>query len=306
MNTSRHLPALPCSEWKQTRQTLHLYTQIVGKIRMELTPFRNHWWHVPLYVTAEGLGTHSIPSVSGCFEIDFDLMHHRLKVTTNSGQLKAFDLTDGLSVSGFYNNLMAILDDFDIKTDILARPYKHFSDTPFADDKVHNRYDQDYVARYWMAMMWVDRVFRKFNSDFYGKASPAHLFWHSFDLATTRFSGELATALPQSDRVDQEAYSHELISFGFWPGDDNIPDAAFYSYTWPSPKDLTETPLMPAQARWMEMRGSPMALLMYEDVRKADDPEKDLLYFLNSAYLAGSELAHWDMVPLHKKIADVV
>ena len=293
-------PALPLREWEETKQTLHLYVQIVGKIRMALTPAKNHWWHVPLYVTTRGLGTRTIPYPGHPFEINFDFIDHQLTIFTNQGEEKSFDLDDGLSVSTFYHNLFALLDELDIHADILAKPYDQPFDTPFAEDEEHNRYDKEYVERYWTILTQIDRLFQIFNQNYCGKVCPIQLYWHSFDLAVTRFSGKLAPPMPQAGRVDQEAYSHEVISFGFWAGDQNIPNPAFYSYTFPAPEDLNRAPLKPAEAFWTEQRGSPMALLMYEDVRKSDDPEQAVLDFLQSAWQAGIDKAQWDTQHLIK------
>ncbi len=300
MKNTDHFPALPLNEWKKTKQTLHLYVQIVGKIRMELTPPQNHWWHVPLYVNTRGIGTGSIPHNNDRFEINFDFIDHRLKVATSRGQKDSFELNDGLAVADFHQNLVSILDGFDINAKILAKPYDQPFDTPFAEDYNHSQYDKTYVERYWHILKESDHIFRLFNCDFYGKICPVQLYWHSFDLAVTRFSGRKAPAMPEAEQVDREAYSHEVISFGFWAGDENIPDAAFYSYTFPAPEGLDEAPLQPEEAFWTEQRGSPMALLMYKDLRKADDPEQQLLNFLESAYKAGIKKAEWNTQALHK------
>lgn len=293
-------PALPLDEWKDTKQTLHLYVQIVGKIRMKLTPHQNHWWHVPLYVNTRGLGTGTIPYNNHHFEINFNFVDHQLTVTTNRGEQEAFNLHDGLSVSEFYHKLFGILDHLGIDADILAKPYDQPFDTPFPDDREHDRYDKKYVERCWNILSRLDRIFRIFNRDFRGKICPIQLYWHSFDLAVTRFSGKLAPPMPEAGPVDQEAYTHEVISFGFWAGDENIPDAAFYSYTFPAPGDLDSVPLKPDEAYWTEQRGSPMALLMYEDVRNAEDPEQAVLDFLQSTWEAGIEKAEWDTNTLIK------
>lgn len=300
MNNAKRFPALPLNAWKPTKQTLHLYVQIVGKIRLELTPPRNHWWHVPLYVNTRGIGTGSIPYNNHRFEINFDFIDHQLKVLTSLNQVDSFELHEGLSVADFYQNLFSILDKFDIKPNILAKPYDQPFDTPFAVDHEHAQYDKKYVERYWNILVETDRIFSVFNCNFYGKRCPVQLYWHSFDLAVTRFSGNKAPDMPEAGTVDQEAYSHEVISFGFWAGDENITDPAFYSYTFPAPEGLDETPLQPEQAFWTEQRGSPMALLMYKDLRKANDPELQLLSFLESTYKAGVEKAGWNTELLHK------
>lgn len=294
METER-FPELPLKEWRDTKQTLHLFVQIVGKIRLKLTPAKNHWWHVPLFVNTRGLGTSTIPYKNHHFEINFDFVDHQLTVTTNRGEREAFDLHDGLSVAEFYKKLSDILDRLGIEVKILAKPYDQPFDTPFYEDNVHKRYDKEYVERFWRVLSELDRLFQIFNRDFRGKICPIQLYWHSFDLAVTRFSGKEAPPMPEAGRVDQEAYSHEVISFGFWAGDENIPDAALYSYTFPSPEGLDKTTLKPDKAFWTEQRGSPMALLMYEDVRNSKDPEQAVLDFLQSTWEAGIEKAEWDI-----------
>jgi len=300
MKTKEAYPSLPLDKWKDTKQTLHLYAQIVGKIRMKLSPHQNHWWHVPLYINTRGLGTSSIPYNNYLFEINFDFIDHQLNVITGLGEQKAYELYDGLSVSEFYNQLFDILDDLGIEVEILAKPYDQPFDTPFPEDRQHNRYDKKYIERYWRILTQLDRLFRIFNRDFRGKVCPVQLYWHSFDLAVTRFSGKKAPPMPEAGKVDQEAYTHEVISFGFWAGDENIPNAALYSYTFPAPEDLDDAPLRPDKAFWTEQRGSPMALLMYDDVRKANNPDQAVLDFLNSAWMAGTEKAGWDTTNLIK------
>jgi len=300
MKTKEAYPPLPLNEWKDTKQTLHLYAQIVGKIRMKLSPHQNHWWHVPLYVNTRGLGTGSIPCNTHLFEINFDFIDHQLNVSTTSGEQEAFELYDGLSVSEFYNKLFGILGDLGIQADIRAKPYDQPFDTPFPEDRQHKRYDKQFIEQYWRILIQLDRLFRVFNHDFRGKVCPVQLYWHSFDLAVTRFSGKKAPPMPEAGEVDQEAYTHEVISFGFWAGDENIPDAALYSYTFPAPEGLDDAPLQPDKAFWTEQRGSPMALLMYDDVRKAANPDQAVLDFLNSAWKTGTEKAGWDTKNLIK------
>lgn len=301
MKNHRSFPALPLEEWEETKETLHRFVQIVGKIRMQLMPFQNHWWHVPLYITTRGLGTGPIPYKDQRFEIDFDFVDHRLIVSNNKGQTKSFDLQDGISVAEFYDELFSILDEIDVHVKILAKPYDLSPDTPFADDSEHHHYDYEYVERFWSILQQIDRIFRTFNSDFCGKVCPVQLYWHSFDLAVTRFSGKEAPPMPNAGKVDREAYSHEVISFGFWPGDPNTPQPAFYSYTFPAPEGLDTTPLQPSGAHWVEQNGSPLALLFYEDVRQSTNPEKAILDFLESTYQAGTQKAEWDVARLNRK-----
>lgn len=301
MNNRTTFPPLPLEEWKPTKETLHRFVQIVGKIRMALMPFQNHWWHVPLYVTTRGIGTGSIPFQNGRFEINFDFIEHQLKVDTNSGQNKYFDLYDGLSVAEFYHNLRQILNEIDVTVEILAKPYQLSPATPFADDEEHHHYDEKYIKRFRTILQQVEHVFKKFNGNFYGKVCPVQLYWHSFDLAVTRFSGKKAPPVPDAGAVNREAYSHEVISFGFWPGDENTPQPAFYSYTYPAPENLKQSPLQPDTAHWIDQNGSPMALLFYRDVHQAKNPERTILDFLKSTYQAGVQKADWDLEKLHQE-----
>ena len=289
---SKQLPQLPLDEWEQTKITLHLFAQIVGKVRLALMPPRNHWWHVPLYVSSRGITTRPIPCNGIVFEIELDVIEHQLVVSTSRGERSATPLA-GLGVAGFHNTLMNTLASFGITVSILAQPYDMPFTTPFAQDTGHSTYQAEYVRRFWEILVWVDTVFWEFGGGFVGKTTPIHLFWHSFDLVITRFSGRTAPPIEGANRVAREAYSHEVISFGFWAGDANVREPAFYAYAWPEPAGLRDMPL-PAPARWVEQRGSSMALLSYEAVRASQDPRACLLGFLESAYQAGATLAGWD------------
>lgn len=290
-----NLPALPLDEWESSKKTLHLFAQIVGKIRMELMPKQNHWWHVPLYVDTRGLTTGSIPLRGRRLTLNFDFIDHRLKIITSRGRDESFALRDGLSVATFYKRLFSIFNELNINANILAKPYYHESTIPFAEDEEHHHYDKKYVEHYWQILTFIDRIFKTFSGRFLGKTCPVQLYWHSFDLVVTRFSGERGPDMSEAGQVQREAYSHEVISFGFWPGDANLRDPAFYSYTYPAPEGIDQEPLEPEAARWIEQNGSPMALLMYDDIRNADDPEQAMLDFLESAYRAGASQAGWDM-----------
>lgn len=302
MENRTSFPPLPLEEWKPTQETLHRFVQIVGKIRMTLAPFQNHWWHVPLYVTTRGIGTGSLPSQRGRFEIIFDSIDHQLKIYTGWQQHKFFDLYDGLSVAEFYYNLRQILNEIEADVKILAKPYELSPATPFEDDDEHHHYDRKYVERFSTILQQVEQVFKKFNSNFYGKVCPVQLYWHSFDLAVTRFSGKKAPPMHDANAVNREAYSHEVISFGFWPGDEKILRPAFYSYTYPAPKNLNQSTLQPDTAHWIDQNGSPLALLFYGDVRVAENPEKEILNFLESAYQAGVQKAGWELEELHQAL----
>jgi hypothetical protein len=291
-------PPLPLDAWRATKDTLHLYLQVVGKVRLARMPKRNHWWHVPLYLSARGLTTRPIPDGDRVFEIAFDFLDHRLGVQCSDGPARHFALEDGLTVAAFYAQLTQALADVGVEARIeQPEPFDHpTSTTPFADDTAHHHYDAAYVHRFWRILTQIDPVFRRFRGRFLGKDTPIHLFWHSFDLAYTRFSGESAPPMPaEAGRVEREAYSHEVVSFGFWAGDDDVGAPAFYSYTYPEPEGLTEAPLAPEAAFWQTQDSGSLALLMYDDVRTADDPRADLLAFLDSAYQAGATRAGWDV-----------
>ena len=283
-------PPLPLDEWEATKETLHRYVQIVGKVRLEYSPFRNHWWHVPLYVTARGLTTSPIPYRNVTFEISFDLMENRLVVSTSENGGFAFAMDD-LPVAEFYRRLFDGLGALGIDVSINTRSYALGDEDTLEENTFHFVCDRDYVRRYWRVLSQVDQVFKEFAGRFNGKTSPVQLYWHSFDLAVTRFSGRRA---PQREgKVDREAYSHEVISFGFWPGDENVRSPAFYSYTAPEPEGITDQPLAPESAFWAPEGG--MALLMYDDLRKTSSPRDVLLEFIESAYQAGAKTAGWEI-----------
>jgi hypothetical protein len=289
-------PDIPLDAWRPTKNTLHLYAQIVGKIRLRTHPRINHWWHVTLYVSPRGLTTRSIPFDGGNFEIEFDFKEHALKMRTSDGRAEEFALYDGLSVADFYASVFANLAKLGIKPQIWAVPYEAPSTTPFAEDHENKSYDKKYVERFHEILVAIDDIFEEFRGRFTGKSTPVHLFWHSFDLALTRFSGKPAPPMPEANMVTREAYSHEVISFGFWFGDDkpnSVPAPAFYSYTAPKPDGLEKEPLQPDTAKWTPDGG--MALLLYDDVRKVEDPRKAVLDFLESAYQAGAKTAGWEV-----------
>jgi hypothetical protein len=291
---------MPLDAWRPTKNTLHLYLQIIGKIRLKLHPRINHWWHAPLYVSPRGLTTRTIPFQGGNFEIELDFHDHELKIRTSSGEYEDFALYDGLTVADFYQSLMANLEKLGIVPRIWAVPYEAPSKTPFAEDHENGSYEKEYVERFHAILVAADEIFEEFRGRFTGKSTPVHLFWHSFDLALTRFSGRPAPNRPEAGLVEREAYSHEVISFGFWFGDDNVPAPAFYSYTAPEPAGLAELPLQ-AGAKWQEANGSHMALLMYDDVRQRPDARSEVLDFLESAYQAGAKAAEWDVDSLALK-----
>lgn len=286
-------PEIPLEAWRPTKNTLHLYCQIVGKIRLAMHPRMNHWWHVPLYVTPRGLSTRTIPYSGGNFEIEFDLQDHRLVIRCSDGQIEDFALYDGLTVADFYKSTFANLKKLGIEPKIWAVPYEGPSTTRFPDDTENSSYDKEYVERFHRVLVAVDGILNEFRGRFSGKSTPVHMFWHSFDLALTRFSGKRVPPREGAGPVEREAYSHEVISFGFWFGDDKVPAPAFYSYTAPEPAGLADEQLSPPSAKWAESNGAHLALLMYDDARAAADPHAAVLAFLESAYQAGAKRAGW-------------
>ena len=292
------LPPLPFPEWEATKTTLHLWAQIVGKVKMASLPPKNHWWHVPLYLDVRGLTTRLLHAKDGAgFEVRFDFVDHRLAVET-ANATESFPLVDGLSVAAFDDRFHALLAGLGLDAAILEKPFGVPMTTPFPEDTEHASYDPEAVERFWRVLDWSAAVLEEFAGWFCGKQSPVHLFWHSFDLALTRFSGRRAPELPDADGVTREAYSHEVVSFGFWAGDKNLREPAYYSYTAPEPPSLRDRPLSLADARWEEQGAGSLAILPYEDVRTAADPRATLLEFLDGAYRAGATAAGWDTAAL--------
>ena len=289
-------PPLPYEDWTPTKETLHRYTQLVGKIRMALTPPLNHWWHVTLRVSTRGLTTGPMPYGDRYVEIAFDLIDHRLRVLSSGGRERAFDLTLRPACADFTAQLLTALDTLGVSVAIHAEPFDLGDSPPFADDRIHATYDPDPVGRYWRILSDTERALAQFAGRFNGKASPTQLFWHSFDIAHARFSGRAAPVAPDADPVTAEAYSHEVIAFGFWPGDPRrTPFPAFYSYTAPEPEGLADLRLEPAQAAWQDTGNGHLAVLPYDAVRASDDPRGALLDFFESAYQAGARSAGWDI-----------
>jgi hypothetical protein len=290
-------PEMPLDGWRDTKETLHRFLQIVGKLRMAASPPRNHWWHVPLYVTARGLTTSPMYADGRVFEIDLDLIDHRLDLRSATGASHAFPLP-GLTVADFHARLTAALAAVGIPAAIAHPvPFDLSDRIPFAEDREHDAYDAERVRAYAWILGQVDAVLKEFAGRWVGKTSPVHHFWHTMDIAVTRFSGRPATLPADADAVTREAYSHEVVSFGFWFGDDVVPAPAFYSYTAPEPPGLADEPLQPDDAKWIEARGSHLALLMYEDVRAQPAPRQTVLDFLQSAWEAGSRRAAWPDQP---------
>ncbi|MTI45359.1 hypothetical protein JM93_01250 [Roseibium hamelinense] len=294
------LPPLPFSEWSETKDTLHLYLQIIGKIRMKVHPKLNHWWHVTLYPHVRGLTTGRIPYGDSGFEILYDMLDHKVVITRNDGHQSEFSVP-GLTVAAFYEALFSRLSDMGIFAQIVPVPYDNKSTTPFPEDTRARAYDAAAVSRFWRALCRISSVFEIFRTRFAGKQTPVQLYWHSFDLVVTRFSGR-AHPLEGGRQSDREAYSHEVISVGFWPGDDTFPEAAFYGYAYPEPDGMNKVPLQPANAFWAEKNGGALAILKYEDARNAVDPSAAILAFLDSLYDGAAVKANWpagDLVHAH-------
>jgi hypothetical protein len=292
------LPELHLADWRPTKDTLHLYAQIVGKIRLATSPPRNHWWNVPLYVDVRGLTTRRLHHHGTTFEIRIDFVDHGLSVQTSDGRSASFELGGGTPVADFDARVHALLRNLGIDVEIKEQPFGVPMTTPFPNDLEHASWDRDAIERFGRILDWSDSVFEEFSGWFNGKTSPVHLFWHGLDLAVTRFSGRRGVPL-EADPVTQEAYSHEVISFGFWPGDDNIGDTTYYSYTSPEPEGLRNAPL--AVGAWVESGTGSLALLSYDEVRTANDPRRTLLAFCQSAYEAGARLAGWDTASFESK-----
>ncbi|MFC1796675.1 DUF5996 family protein [Pseudomonadota bacterium] len=306
MKKSEVWPPLPFAQAKSTWDTLQLWTQIVGKVRLALTPWQPHSWHTTLYVTARGLTTSSITADQRIFDIEFDFIAHVLNVRVSDGRSQTIGLK-GLSVATFYAGLMGALNKLDIDVTIHDRPNELPDPIPFAEDELHASYEAEYVEQLWRAMVQIDRVLKIFRTGFLGKSSPVHFFWGSFDLAVTRFSSRLAPLHPGGipnlpDNVTREAYSHEVSSAGFWPGGGPTDYAAFYSYAYPVPEGFAEQSISPATAFFSQDAGE--FILPYEVVRTAHDPDATLLEFLTSTYEAAAKTAKWDRSRLECAIGE--
>ena len=287
---------MPFTEWQDTAITLHMWTQIVGKIRLTLSPWINHSWHVTLYVTSRGLTTSPIPHGVGTFEINFDFIGHRLLIDTSDGDQRTIELKPR-SVADFYRAVINALDELCVPVTVNKLPNEIENPIPFDEDEEHRSYDRDYANCFWRVLVQSDRVFKEFRSRFCGKCSPVHFFWGSFDLAVTRFSGRSAPPHPGGvphlpDAITREAYSQEVSSLGFWPGNAAAPTPIFYSYAYPEPSGFAEAKVQPAAAFYESKLREFM--LPYDAVRTAEKPDEVLLDFAQSAYDAASVLGRWD------------
>jgi hypothetical protein len=290
-------PELPLAAWQDTCKTLHMWSQIVGKVRLALSPKLNHWWEVPLYVNAVGLTTSPIPYLGGIFEIQFDFIDHKLTVQTNHSTGATMKLAPR-SVADFYGMFMATLAELGIDVKIWPMPSEIPDPIPFDQDTQHASYDREYASRFWRILVSSDSVFKEFRARFIGKSSPSHFFWGSFDLAVTRFSGRRAPERVGADPITREAYSHEVISAGWWPGGGDIAGAAFYAYAAPEPEKFSSQLVRPEKTFYHPQLKE--YLLMYDDLRQANSPRAELLEFLQSTYEAGANTGEWNRKELEK------
>lgn len=295
-------PALPFAAWRDTKATLHLWTQVVGKVRLALAPMVNHWWQVPLYVTARGLTTSPMPAGARSLQIDFDFIEHRLLIACSDGAVETMTL-EPRSVADFRADVMARLATLGIDVAIWTMPVEIPDAVPFDQDDAHRSYDKEAVHRFWRVLVQCERVLTLFRTRFLGKVSPVHFFWGSFDLAVTRFSGRRAPDHPGvapnlANWVMREAYSQEVSSCGFWPGDDASPTPAFYAYAYPVPTGFDRAPVQPDGATWNGALGE--FILPYDAVRQAASPDAALLAFLQSTYAAAADLGRWDRAALER------
>jgi hypothetical protein len=291
-------PPMPLAAWQDTKETLHRFCQVVGKLRLAASVRRNHWWNVPFHLTGRGITTRPMGQADGnpIFTIDFDFVDHQLHVQPLDGTAVSIPL-HGQSVASFHRNLLEALDGLGIKATIaIPRPFDlPDADRRFADDTEHAAYDPAWASRYWQVLSQVNLLLEEFAARFSGKVSPVHHFWHTFDIAHTRFSDRHIDQPPMADPVTREAYSREVISFGFWFGDDHFPEPAFYAYAAPEPVGLAGARLAPRAARWESRNGSHLAVLRYDDARAEDEPRATVLGFYESAYQAAARRAGWDI-----------
>jgi hypothetical protein len=302
------LPALPFDSWKDTIATLHMWTQVVGKVRLKLCPLVNHWWNVPFYLTARGMTTSAMPypqatssasiqrTIPGTIEVRFDFIDHQLRLETSDGGTATIALK-AQSVAEFYKKFMDALAELGVTAKIWTTPCEIPNPIPFEQDRVHAAYDPDAVHKFWRILVWADQVLKEFRAGFLGKVSPVHFFWGSFDLAVTRFSGRRAPERAGADAITREAYSHEVSSAGFWVGGGDIqgppiPGPAFYSYAAPEPPGFSARQIRPKAAFYHPQLKE--FVLLYDDVRAADSPKAALLEFLQSTYDAAADLGNWD------------
>ncbi len=303
------LPDLPYDSWTQTRITIHLILQIIGKTRLGLTTRKNHWWFITIYVSPRGFSTFTIPVDQGTcsLEIELDVLKRAVVINHSKKGSVQIDLKTGFSIAQFYKQFMVELSQLGIHPKFIQKPFDMGIEKPFAQLDEYSSFDWNDINKFWQLMQWNNSIFQEFSGRFYGKTCPVQIYWHHMDLAVTRFSGKKLAPMDKSARIsDRDTYSHEQISFGFWVGDENVQEPAYYSYTYPSPDEIDEEPLIPSTARWVDSNGSPMAFLSYHDVKSTPDPRKAVLDFLESAYQAGAKLAGWKIEELRTPALDEI
>jgi hypothetical protein len=302
MITKDKLPALQYDKWIDSRTTIHLIIQIIGKAKLKLTPRKNHWWYMTLQPSSRGISAYSIPLHDGLdtLDIHFDIEERAVVLQSSDGIVVKVDLTTSPTVASFYKSFMTALEKFGLKPVFVKTPLDMTVKEPFDQITNYHHYDWDSITEFWKAMCWTKDVFQEFSGRFYGKTCPVHIYWHSLDLTVTRFSGKrLPNDGKKSGRLlERDSYSHEQISCGFWAGDPSVPQPMYYSYTFPSPESLDQEPLRPKEAGWIDSNGSKMATLCYQAVRESHDPRSSLLEFLESSYQAGAKKAGWDIEKL--------
>jgi hypothetical protein len=304
MTQSDRWPALPLAEWKDTYATLHMWMQIVGKVRLALSPNINHWWGTAFYITARGLTTSAMPYENGIFEVHFDFISHTVEIQTSLGESRSFRLVSR-TVADFYDHFMHALKSLGIHVKIWGMPVEVPRPVRFNLDESHSAYDSEYAHRFWQVLASITPVLQTFRAGFIGKSSPVHFFWGSFDLAVSRFSGKRAPVRADADVITKEGYSHEVISVGFWPGDGEIvKDAAFYAYAAPEPAGFKQSPVQPAKAFYSSEKNE--FFLMYDDVRLSNSPEQTLLDFCQTTYTAAADLAHWNRQDLERPQSQII
>ena len=296
------LPELNYDKWIDSRTTIHLILQIIGKAKLKLTPRKNHWWYMTLHPSSRGISTYSIPLHDGLNALDmhFDINQRAVVLQSSDGKEIKIDLSASPTVADFYKSFMAALGEFGLTPNFIKTPLDMAVKEPFDQITDYHHYDWDSIKEFWQAMTWTRDVFQEFSGRFYGKTCPVHIYWHSLDLTVTRFSGKrMPNDGKKSGRLlERDSYSHEQISCGFWAGDARVPQPMYYAYAFPSPEGLDQEPLSPKDAGWIDSNGSPMATLSYQAVRGSDDPRSSLLEFLESSYHAGASKAGWNIEEL--------
>lgn len=299
---TQQLPALEYNQWIKSRITLHLILQIIGKTKISLTHRKNHWWYITLHPSSRGMSTYNIPLDGGLEALDlhFDIEEKAVILQASNGKKLAVDLSDSPTVATFYDRFMAALGEFGLHPKFKMIPLDMTVTQSFDQITDYHHYNWPAIKEFWQVMNWTKDVFQEFSGRFYGKTCPVHLYWHSLDLAVTRFSGNRLPRGGQEGyrRFERDTYSHEQISCGFWAGDAKVPQPMFYSYTFPAPEGLDQEPLQPAAANWIDSNGSPMATLSFADVRAANNPREALLQFLESSYQAGAKRSGWNIEEL--------